>query len=76
MRLNDGGTSPSVVVAGYQFCLTNGGPKTKYLHCEMKSLHMLSKQPTLWACCLQRAIMVVDYLVMHKARAPASMALT
>ena len=22
-RLNDGGTSPSVVVAGYQFCLTN-----------------------------------------------------
>ena len=28
----------------------DGGHKNKSLHCEMKSLHVLSKQPTLRAC--------------------------
>ena len=50
MRLNDGGTSV-VVVAGFQFCLIQyGGQKTESLHCEMNSLHVISKQPTLQAC--------------------------
>ena len=43
MRLNNGGPSV-VVVQGHQFCLIQyGGHKTKSLHCEMKSLHVLSK---------------------------------
>ena len=29
-----------------------GGQKTKFLHCEMNSLHVISKQPTLPAYCL------------------------
>ena len=29
----------------------NGGQKTKSWHCEMNSLHVISKQPTLQACC-------------------------
>ena len=50
MRLNNGGTSV-VVVHGHQFCLIQyGRHKTKSLHCEMKSLHVFSKQPTLRAC--------------------------
>ena len=49
-RLNNGSTSV-VVVQGHQFCLIQyGGHKTKSLHCEMKSLQVLSKQSTLRAC--------------------------
>ena len=60
--LNDGGISPSVVVAGFQFCLIQyGGQKTESLrHCEMNSVHVIFKQPTL------RALLSSGVLIMIK----------
>ena len=38
-----------------------GGHKSKSLHCEINSVHVISKQPTLWACCLRQQALRACY---------------
>ena len=43
-----------------------GGQKTKSLHCEMNSLHVISKQPTLLGCCLRQHALRECYDMMYQ----------